>query len=110
MTLEQFVQELKRGDQEAITLLDLIIRAFGVALSNVVTFTNPDQILLTGRVIEKLGDSMVSPIYHLVQQSVPESCRNVTISYMKEPLEEPSLAAELVIKNFFNVPIEILSL
>lgn len=53
---------------------------------------------------------MVLPIYDLVQQSVPESCRNVTISYRKEPLEETSLAAELVIKNFFNVLLEILSL
>ncbi|MFS0882132.1 ROK family protein [Metabacillus niabensis] len=110
LTLEEFVLALKRDDEEAITLLNQIIHAFGVALSNVVTFTNPDQILLTGRVVEKLGDRIVSPIYDFVKESVPESCRNVTISYMKEPLEEPSLAVDLVINKFFNVPLEILSL
>lgn len=44
LTLEEFVLELKRNNQEVMTLLNLIIHAFGVALSNVVIFTNPDQI------------------------------------------------------------------
>ncbi|MTW84356.1 ROK family protein [Virgibacillus dakarensis] len=109
-TLEEFASKVRKGDAEAKRLLGKIIDAIGIALSNIVTFINPDQILLTGRVMEKMGDIMVPQLDEIVHTTVPESCRNFKLHRINKSLDEAILAGKLVIKKFFDVPLEILSL
>lgn len=110
ITLEEFNAKVRSGDVEAMRLFDTITEAVGIALSNIVTFINPDQILLTGRMIEIMGDLLVHQVDEIVKTTVPESCKNLKLLYLHEPLDESLLAARLVIKYFFDVPLEILSL
>lgn len=110
MTLEEFNNEVREEDLEAQQLFANITDALGLALSNTITFINPDKILLTGQLIHRFGDILVPKLKQIVEKTVPEVCRDVSIDYLDMPLDESILAAKLVTKYFFDVPIEILSL
>ncbi|PAV31232.1 hypothetical protein CIL05_00825 [Virgibacillus profundi] len=110
VTLEEFTSRVREGGEEETKLLETITNAIGVALGNVVTFMNPDEILLTGKVIELLGDIVVPQLEEIVHTNVPESCRNIKLHHINKPLDESILAGKLVIKKYFDVPLEILSL
>lgn len=110
LTLDEFSAKVQAADLEAIHLLNTIAEAVGRTLSNVVTFLNPDRVLLAGKVIEKLGDRFVSQVVQIVNETVLYTCKNVSIIHVLEPLDESILAAELVIKNFFEIPLDLLSL
>ncbi|MEH7011049.1 ROK family transcriptional regulator [Neobacillus niacini] len=110
LTLDEFSANVQAADSEANQDLNTIADAVGRALSNVVTFLNPDRVLLVGKVIEKLGDRFVPQVVQIVNETVLYSCKDVSIIHMIEPLDESMLAAELVIKKHFEIPLELLSL
>jgi predicted NBD/HSP70 family sugar kinase len=110
LTLDEFSAKVQSADPEAIQLLNTIAEAVGRTLSNVITFLNPDRVLLVGKVIEKLGNRFVPQVEQIINETVLYSCKNVSIIHVIEPLDESMLAAELVIKNFFEIPLELLSL
>ncbi|MEH7272857.1 ROK family transcriptional regulator [Neobacillus vireti] len=110
MTLNDFSEKVQAADPEAIHLLNTIAQAVGRTLSNVVTFLNPDRVLFAGKVIEKLGDRFVPQVIQIVNETVLDTCKNVSIIHVINPLDESLIAAELVIKNFFEIPLELLSL
>ncbi|NGP44975.1 ROK family protein [Bacillaceae bacterium SIJ1] len=110
MTLDEFAWHVRSGKEEDIALLQKIIAAIGLSLSNVVTFLNPDQVMLTGRVIEQLGDRIIPEVLGIVQQTVPQTCQNISLHPFNNDYDEAALAGQLVIKTFFDVPLDILSL
>ena len=110
LTIDEFKEKIQGGYVEEKQLLNEIAEAVGKALSNVVTFLNPDRVLLVGQVVEKLGGYILPQVIRIVNETVPESCRDVHIIHNIEPLDESILAAELVIKKFLDIPLELLSL
>jgi len=91
-------------------LLGIIQEGIGLALCNIVTFLNPDHVLLTGKILEGLGDRLIPFLNEKLYSNIPESCRNVKLIVDTKTGDESVLAANLVVKHFFEVPLESLSL
>jgi len=109
LTLEEFSMRLRSGDADANRLFNEIQDAVGLALSNVVTFLNPDHVLLSGKIVSMLGDLLVPSIERRLFSTIPELCRSLRLLHVPEP-DEAALAAALVKHHFFQVPLESLSL
>lgn len=110
LTLEQFSRQVTEGNEEAVALFLLITRGVGQALANIVTFLNPDHVLLTGKWIETFGERLVADLRWQLLELTPESCRGVRLLPNEEPMNESVLAAGFAVKHFFEVPLNSLSL
>lgn len=109
-TLEAFQQAVRSGDESMLHLHDTMIRTLAVAISNLVTFLNPDRVLLTGRVLESWGSDIVTKLKETLMESVPMTSRGVELLYMEQMPDETLLAAGLVLKHVFEIPLDALSL
>ncbi|GIP40901.1 xylose repressor [Paenibacillus sp. J31TS4] len=110
LRLHAFNEAIRAKDPASLELLDVIIEAVGTALSNIITFFNPDHVMLTGRWIETMGDILVPAFREKVQELVPESCRSVKLVYTPVIPDDAILAVGLVKKYYFDVPLDSLSL
>lgn len=110
LSLEEFNSRLRSGEEIANRLFNEIQEAIGLALSNIVTFLNPDHVLLTGRIISELGDLLVPAVRRRLFATIPETCRGLTLLEEPEPFNEPATAAALVKYHFFEIPLDSLSL
>lgn len=109
-TLEQFAEGIRNGDPKFIRLYELIIEGISVALTNIITFTNPDSVLLTGTVLSALSPYMASEIKAKVLNQLPVTVNNVQIMHLELKPDDAKLAAGLVIKRAFEIPLDTLSL
>ena len=105
--LEQFSQLLREGDAEATVLFDHIVHTASIAIANMVSFLNPDSILLTGSYLTILADHHFVPkLTEKVLENVPETNRAIRFYHMERMPDAPLLAAGLVIKHEFELPAE----
>ncbi|WP_409342248.1 ROK family protein [Paenibacillus sp. MBLB4367] len=110
LTLNEFAEGVRAGETRSAELYETVLTALCLAVSNVVTFLNPDQVLMTGKLFEVLGDWLIPAMDERIMANVPESCRGVRLSYMRQKPDEPALATGLVLKRVFEVPVDSLSL
>lgn len=110
LTLDEFAEGVRAGEPRTAELYETVVKAVCLAVSNVVTFLNPDQVLMTGKLLEVLGDRLIPAMDERIIANVPETCRGVRLSYMRQKQDESALAAGLVLKRVFEVPVDSLSL
>jgi transcriptional regulator of PTS gene len=110
LSLDEFNRKVRDSDAEACELYALMSKGIGLALCNLVAFLNPDHILLVGKLIETLGDLLIPELQRELKESVPESCRSVRLLHVQQEVNEAKLAAGLVMKHFFEVPVDSLAL
>ncbi len=110
LTLEEFSSRVRARDRQAVRLFRTIVSAIELAVSNVVTFLNPDHLMITGSVMELFGDLLMPDLKRHVLENIPETCRGVKIIHLPHPPAETTLAAGLVIRKVFEIPVESLSL
>jgi predicted NBD/HSP70 family sugar kinase/biotin operon repressor len=98
---KEIIKRLQSGEQQIIDTFNSIAEAIGNALSNIVTFFNPDHVLLTGRLIEMGGAVLVPIIEERIQQTTTAYCREVII---KSTIlsDGAKMASSLVRKETFN--------
>jgi transcriptional regulator of PTS gene len=109
MSLKQIVQKIAADDPEMKALMHSIGAAIAGALANIITFINPDHILLTGKLIEEAGDMLLPLIEVEVKQQLPIHCKNVRIVHLTKSPDHAENAAGLVIKQMFAAPLNTLS-
>ncbi|MFE5317561.1 ROK family protein [Paenibacillus sp. NPDC056579] len=109
-TPEQFDEQLEANDPTAVALLAKIELAIGTAISNVITFFNPDHVLITGKMIDVLGHRLLPLLEKRIYSTIPESCRGVKLIHLPQTPNESTSAGGLVVNHFFDVPLESLSL
>lgn len=110
LTLNEFAEGVRAGETRSAELYETVVTALCLAVSNVVTFLNPDQVLMTGKLLEVLGDWLIPAMDERIMANVSETCRGVRLSYMRQKPDEPALATGLVLKRVFEVPVDSLSL
>ncbi|NOU74907.1 ROK family protein [Paenibacillus sp. LMG 31458] len=110
LTLDEFAEGVRTGEPRMAELYETVVTALCLAVSNVVTFLNPDQVLMTGKMLESLGDLLIPAMDERIMANVPETCRGVRLNYMRQKPDESALGAGLVLKRVFEVPVDSLSL
>lgn len=103
-TLEEFAARVRARDPEAIDLFIKIEDAISRAIANLITFFNPDYVLLTGRLIDQMADVVVPLLKEHIMEMLPHSCQGVTILQLPKTPDESRSAAGLVMNNFFDIP------
>jgi len=109
-TLDGFARAYHGGDEEVVRLYGAMIDALAMALSNLVTFLNPDRVLLTGRVLTAIQGDFLPILTEKVKSNVPQTSRDVKLIYLERMPDETKLAARLVLKHVFDVPLETLGI
>jgi transcriptional regulator of PTS gene len=110
LTVEEIAKLARENDLPTLQLFAKIESAIMTAISNTITFLNPDHVLLTGCIFEMLGASAVDNLKERVLNNIPKTCRDVRIIELKEKPNESILAVGLVLKKYFEVPVDSLSL
>jgi transcriptional regulator of PTS gene len=110
LTLDEFVAGVRAEEPRMLELYGRITAAIYLAISNVVTFLNPDHLLLTGNMMNALGDLIMPGLEANVLAQVPLTGRCVKFVHLREAPDEPRLAVGLVVKKEFEVTVERLSL
>lgn len=109
-TIHEFNRKIRDNDPEAMELFDKVSEAMVRAISNLITFFNPDHVLIGGEVIEQLNDLLLPKFKDKVMEMIPDSCQGVTLLYLNQKSNESTLAVGLVMDRFFGVPLDRLSL
>lgn len=105
-TIEQFNEGVRNNDYEAMTLFKKVQQAMVIAVSNLITFFNPDHVLITGELIDELNDVFVPQLKEGIQNNIPETCKNVKLLHLPKTPNESALAVGLVMDEFFDVPLD----
>ncbi|NOU88779.1 ROK family protein [Paenibacillus sp. LMG 31460] len=103
-TLEEFGHRIREGDPVAREWLAKMAEAVSSALSNLITFLNPDHVLFTGKVLDHTGNYLMDPLRKRILENIPESCRKVRLLRLEQTPDDSVLAAGLVMNRFFDVP------
>ncbi len=103
-TLERFASLYAAGDRAAVALYGKIANATSIALSNLITFLNPDHVLVTGAVVNALGAGFVRHLRNSIQENVPRTCKHVRIVHTGQTPDETKLAVGLVMQRYFEIP------
>lgn len=109
-TIDQFNEGVRQNDHEAMVLFDKIKDAIVIAVSNLITFFNPDHVLMTGELIDELKDVFLPQLKAGIKENIPETCQNVKLQYLPKTPDESTLAVSLVMDEFFGVPVDQLAL
>lgn len=109
-TLDEFEARLRANDPKAAALFAQIEEAISRAISNMITFFNPDHVLLTGKLIDQLEDIILPLLKRHIAETVPESCRSVKLLHLPQTPNESVSAVGLVMNHYFDVPLDSLSL
>lgn len=109
-TLEEFAEGIRTGDDKFLRLYETIVNGIAIAISNIITFINPDSLLITGCVMNTISPEMFSEIKARVMHQLPVTVNNVQMMYLHNKPDETKLAAGLVIKRAFEIPLDTLSL
>jgi predicted NBD/HSP70 family sugar kinase len=105
----EIMTRLHAGDAETTRFITSVGEAVASALANMVTFMNPDHILLTGRIVEEAGFVLIPIIEKQMMHNIPLHCRNVRIVSHNHPPDGADMAAGLVIKQMFAAPVHTLA-
>lgn len=105
MPFEQIVKNMAADDPEMNKLMRTVGMAIAIALANIITFMNPDHILLSGKLVEEAGFMLLPLIKDEVRQRLPVHCQDVQILHLNQSPDNAGMAAGLVIKQMFAVPI-----
>lgn len=105
-TPEELKQALEADEPEAVRLFGKVEAAVGRAIGNVITILNPNHVLLTGKMIDVLGEWLIPALNRRIMETVPESCREVELVYLPRTPDESSSAVGLVMNHFFDVPLD----
>jgi len=109
-TLDSFALAYRNGDGEIVRMYAAMVDALAMALSNLVTFFNPDRVLLTGRVLTAIQEDILSILTRKVKNNTPLTSRGVELIHLDQMPDETLLAARLVLKHVFDVPLEVLGI
>jgi transcriptional regulator of PTS gene len=109
LSFAEIVARLRSGDAEMTRYVASVGEAVAEALANIVTFMNPDHVLLTGRIVEEAGFAIVPIIEKQMMRNIPVHCRNVRLVYKDRSQGGADMAAGLVIKQMFAAPVNMLS-
>ncbi|WP_309122576.1 ROK family transcriptional regulator [Paenibacillus sp.] len=109
-TLDSFARAYHNGDEEVVRMYGAMVDALAMTLSNAVTFLNPDRVLLTGRVLTAVRQDILSILTEKVQSNIPLTSRGVKLIHLERMPDETLLAARLVLKHVFEVPLEALGI
>jgi len=109
-TIEQFNEGIRNNDYDAMMLFNKSKKAMVTAVSNLITFFNPDHVLITGELIDKLNDVFVPQFKKEIMRNIPETCQHVELLHLTKTPNESVLAVGLVMDEFFGIPFEQLSL
>ncbi|WP_411552559.1 ROK family protein [Paenibacillus lautus] len=109
-TLEEFAEGIRTGDPKFLGLYEKIVDGIAIAVTNIITFINPDSLLMTGRVIPTISPEMFNEIKARVMHQLPVTVNNVQLIHLQDKPDETKLAAGLVIKRAFEIPLDTLSL
>ncbi len=109
LKFSEIVERLRGGDERIAGLFTAAGEAVALALANMVTFMNPDHVLLTGRIVEEAGFMLLPMIEALMMRNIPEHCRDVRLVYKDHLADGAGMAAALVIKQTFAAPVNTLS-
>jgi predicted NBD/HSP70 family sugar kinase len=109
-SLEQFQNAWSSNEADALQLRDALTAAITLAISNTVTLLNPDHVLITGRVLQALGESFAEELKTRVLANVPETYRNVEFIHITDMADETALAVGLVLQSMFKIELDSLSL
>lgn len=108
--LDDFRTLVMEQEPAAAARFNTMIDSIGLALSNVITIMNPEHVLITGALVDTFKDTLTDALKERIASSVPETCRGVEIIVLPETPNESISAAGLVMNEFFEVPLEQLSL
>lgn len=100
---DEIIYRLNCGEKSIKETMIKIGEAIGFALANIITFFNPDKILLTGRLIDSTDNLILPIIKGKVVENIPKFCRNIEIKN-KVLNDIPVTAAKLVMEEMFRVP------
>lgn len=102
--IDVFEAKVRSQDPASLELYSKIVDALSLAIGNVITFLNPDHVMLTGSVMEAFAEKIIPELQSRIPLLIPETCRKVNIIHLREMPEETELAASLVLKNVFEAP------
>ncbi|KOP66019.1 ROK family transcriptional regulator [Bacillus sp. FJAT-18019] len=102
--LDLFEAKVRNQEPASLELYSKIAEALKMAIGNVITFLNPDHVMLTGKVMEAFADTLVPELQSSIPGMIPETCRKVNIIHQREMPEETELAASLVLRYVFAAP------
>ena len=103
--LDEFKPLVQGGDAKAVQLFNRVVEAMADLLSDVITFVNPDHVLLTGKWLDAMKDLALPLLKEKLVQSVPSFSRNFELLLLPETPNESVSAAGLVLNRFFEVPL-----
>lgn len=107
--LESLEAGFRSGDNNSVQIYKKISNAIQFAVGNIITFLNPDHVMLTGNLLEAFAGTLVPELQGSIPGMIPETCRGVKIIHLREMPEETELAVGLVLKQVFD-PIDTVSL
>lgn len=110
LTLEEFIKDLDAEKEQAIQLFEKIKTAISYAIANVITLLNPDQVLLTGKIIDTMADRLIPLLEQHIMELIPETCKQVELTRLPMTPDESKSAAGLVMNEYFAVPLDQYSL
>ncbi|NMO94417.1 ROK family transcriptional regulator [Paenibacillus lemnae] len=107
MSLEAFEADCFSEDPSYREIFNKVQDAIRLAVGNLITFLNPDHVMITGRYMEAFSDTLVPDLFSSIPSLVPETCRNVNLIHLREMPEETELAVGLVIKHMFDPVLQV---
>lgn len=109
-SLEGFAEAYRAGDEQVVRMYSSMMNALSRSISNLITFLNPDRVLLSGRVLPAVDPEFLPKLTERVLRDVPLTSRGVKLVHLQPMPDETLLAAGLVVQHVFEIPLESLSL
>jgi predicted NBD/HSP70 family sugar kinase len=101
---EQIILKFKNGENEIREKFKKIADGLTNGLCNMITFLNPDHVLITGEMVERAGFFLMPYIQDGINRLVPSHSKEVVISQLNEIVDAALMAARLVINEMFQLP------
>lgn len=103
ISITEMIKGVKEGNQSYENALLKIGNAIGDGLCNLITFFDPEKVLLTGRFFDITGDIIIPIIKEKMKSSVPYFSRDVILEYLSKRQDQATMAAELAIQEMFKL-------
>jgi predicted NBD/HSP70 family sugar kinase len=100
---DEIINRFVSHDPEIRSVMEKIGKFIARGLCNIITFLQPDHVLLTGELFEKAGQFFLSLIQENIDQLVPLHNQNVTLLQKVDNSDGALMAASLVINEMFQL-------
>lgn len=104
MDFAEIMDRFHHNDPEIRKVMEQIGLAIARGLGNIITFLQPDEVLLTGELFEKAGVFFQALIRENIDQLVPFHSQNVTLLQKVDQMDGALMAASLVINEMLQSP------